>query len=35
MEFGRTEVFPNAELHPTQVSVVFTKRAHSYSATKE
>jgi len=23
MEFGGTEVFPDAEFHPTQVSVVF------------
>ena len=35
MEFGGTKLFPDAEFHPTQVSVVLTKTAHSLSATKE
>jgi len=35
MEFGGTEVSPDAEFYPTQVSVVLTQRIHSYSAIKE
>jgi len=35
VEFRGTEVIPDAEFHPTQVSVVLTKTAHLYSATKD